>query len=36
MADGRVLYRDGDFFTIDVEKAAAETERACRDILRQL
>ena len=36
MVDGRVLYRDGDFFTIDVEKAAAETERACRDILRQL
>ena len=36
MADGRVLYRDGDFLTIDVEKAAAETERACRDILRQL
>ena len=36
MADGRVLYRDGDFFMIDVEKAAAETERACRDILRQL
>ena len=29
MADGRVLYRGGDFLTIDVEKAAAETERAC-------
>lgn len=36
MADGKVLYRDGDFLTIDVERAAAETERACRNILSQL
>lgn len=33
MCDGRVLYRDGDFKTIDIEKAAADTEAACRKIL---
>ncbi len=36
MADGRVLYRDGQYLTIDVEKAAAETEAACRNILEKL
>lgn len=36
MADGRVLYRDGNFLTIDVEKALSETESACRNILSQL
>ena len=36
MADGRVLYRDGDFLTIDIEKTLAETENACRRILGQL
>ena len=36
MADGKVLYRDGQFTTIDVEKAAAETENACRKIIASL
>lgn len=36
MVDGRVLYRDGDFFTIDVEKAYAETDIARKKILSQL
>jgi 5-methylthioadenosine/S-adenosylhomocysteine deaminase len=36
MADGKVLYKDGDFLTIDIEKTIAETEAACRNILSQL
>lgn len=36
MADGKVLYRDGQFLTIDIEKAVSETEKACGEILRQL
>lgn len=36
MADGRVLYRDGEFLTIDIEKTIAECRRAQRDILKQL
>lgn len=36
MADGKVLYRDGQYTTIDVEKAAAETENACRKIISSL
>ena len=36
MCDGKVLYRDGIFLTIDVEKALAETEKSCARILAQL
>jgi 5-methylthioadenosine/S-adenosylhomocysteine deaminase len=36
MVDGKVLYKDGDFLTIDIEKTIAETEAACRNILSQL
>ena len=36
MADGKVLYRDGDFLTIDIEKTIAETEAACKNILSRL
>lgn len=36
MCDGKVLYRDGVYTTIDVEKAIAETEAACADILSRL
>lgn len=36
MADGKVLYRNGEYTTIDVEKAAAETENACRKIIASL
>ncbi len=36
MADGKVLYKDGDFLTIDIEKTIAETEAACRNILSRL
>ena len=36
MADGKVLYRDGVFMTIDVRKVIAEADRARKDILAQL
>ena len=36
MCDGKILYREGQFLTIDVEKATAEVENACRRILSQL
>lgn len=36
MCDGRVLYRDGLYLTVDIEKAVAETEAACRKILSEL
>lgn len=36
MCDGKVLYRDGVYLTVDIEKAIAETESACRKILAQL
>lgn len=36
MADGKVLYKDGDFLTIDIEKTIAETEAACGRILSEL
>ncbi len=36
MADGKILYRDGDFLTIDLEKVLAETERACGEILSEV
>ena len=36
MADGQVLYQNGEYKTIDVEKAAFETDRARRKILSEL
>jgi 5-methylthioadenosine/S-adenosylhomocysteine deaminase len=36
MVDGKVLYKDGEYVTIDVEKAIAETEKATKTILGQL
>ncbi|MDR1712923.1 MAG: amidohydrolase [Coriobacteriales bacterium] len=36
MVDGAVLYRDGQWPTIDVEKAIAETQAATGDILAEL
>jgi len=36
MADGRVLYRDGLWTTIDVERTAALAEESVRKILKQL
>ena len=36
MCDGRVLYRDGEYTTIDIEKTIFETERAKQEILKKL
>ncbi len=36
MCDGQVLYRDGEFLTIDVERAAAQTEQSVAEILAAL
>ena len=36
MCDGRVLYKDGEFMTIDVEKAIAEANLATKKILEKL
>lgn len=36
MADGKVLYKNGEYLTIDIEKALDKTEEACRKILAQL
>lgn len=36
MVDGRVLYRDGEFLTIDLEKAVFEAEKEMERILREL
>lgn len=36
MVDGKVLYRDGEHLTIDVEKAMAETQAAKDDIVARL
>lgn len=36
MCDGKVLYQDGDFKTVDVEKAAAECDRSIEEILAAL
>jgi 5-methylthioadenosine/S-adenosylhomocysteine deaminase len=32
MIDGRVVYEDGEYPTIDVERAVYETEKACAEI----
>lgn len=36
MCDGKVLYRDGAWTTIDVEKAASEADKAVEEILSAL
>ena len=36
MVDGKVLYRDGEYTTIDIEQAICETEKATQDILNRL
>ena len=36
MCDGRVLYRDGEYTTIDIEKTIFETEKAKKEILKRL
>ena len=36
MVDGEVLYRDGEYKTIDIEKAKAEAQRHTDAILRSL
>ncbi len=36
MADGKVLYKDGEYATIDKEKTVFETEKAAKGILAQL
>lgn len=36
MVDGAVLYRDGEYMTIDIEKAKYETEAATKNILATL
>ena len=36
MCDGRILYRDGEYTTIDIEKTYFEAEKAKKDILSRL
>lgn len=36
MADGKVLYRDGEFLTIDIERVKAQAQRHADDILKAL
>lgn len=36
MVDGKVLYRDGEYTTIDIEKAIAEADKATKGILERL
>ena len=36
MVDGEVLYRDGEFKTIDIEKVKAEVQRRTDSILSRL
>lgn len=36
MVDGKVLYEDGDFMTIDIERTIYEAEKATKNILAQL
>jgi len=36
MVDGKVLYKDGEYVTIDVEKTIFETEKATKEILNLL
>ena len=36
MCDGKILYQEGEFLSVDIEKAVAETENACKQILESL
>ena len=36
MVDGKILYEDGDYKTIDVEKISARTEESRKRILSEL
>lgn len=36
MVDGKILYKNGEYTTIDIEKTMFETENAVADILKQL
>jgi len=36
MVDGEVLYKDGEYTTIDIEKTIFEAERATKEILAGL
>jgi 5-methylthioadenosine/S-adenosylhomocysteine deaminase len=36
MIDGKVLYKDGDYLTIDIERVIAETQKAADDIVAEL
>ena len=36
MVDGKILYRDGEYATIDVDKTIFETEKAKANILARL
>lgn len=36
VCDGKVLYRNGEYYTIDIEKAVYETERSAKRILSEL
>ena len=36
MCDGKILYQDGEYLNVDIEKAVSETENACQKILEGL
>lgn len=36
MVDGKILYKDGEFTTIDIEKTCFEVEKATENIMKQL
>ena len=36
VADGKILYKDGEYTTIDIEKTIFEAEAATKEILKQL
>ena len=36
MVDGKILYEDGNFLTIDIERTIYEAEKATKNILAQL
>ena len=36
MADGKVLYKEGEYMTIDIERTIFEAARATEKILKQL
>jgi hypothetical protein len=36
MIDGKIVYENGEYMTIDVERAICETEKACAKIAAQM